>query len=341
MSFNEEIINSKIKDKENQYDLTVISNVNKQMGAYVETTTSLFTKQLLECAKETPISPKRVAKEMEDVPNNPFIVSETTQEINLNDHTISGFPVKNESYNPSSDNLDDDTFVEPDDNNFNGIRKRSQYNYDWFMGPGIVNSALSVNAKKWFINALDVSSLLLKYRDTIVKSIFDTFRNEFASYSLSDDEVLRCYKMAKCKLLLRKWQKNLDDDKEDLILETFESMQGLKEDSFVHEVYEPVIRPFFLYAMDLKYEAIYRMILLGKFYLPRDNSDLGVLSTSIKRLMQIKTIMACLAEIVKKKNQNLFDNKIIQNSLIEMTRPSFIHRLKFQLDKNCIKLVST
>lgn len=171
MSFNEEIINSKIKDKENQYDLTVISNVNKQMGAYVETTTSRFTKRLLECAKETPISPKRVAKEMEDVPNNPFIVSETTQEINLNDHTISGFPVKSnsdesynlnehvisgfpvdnnsdESYNPSSDDLDDDTFVEPDDNNFNGIRRRSQYNYDWFTGPGIVNSALSVNAKK-------------------------------------------------------------------------------------------------------------------------------------------------------------------------------------------------
>lgn len=43
-----------------------------------------------------------------------------------------------------------------------------------------------------------------------------------------------------------------------------------------------------VYAMDLKYEAIYRMILLGKFYLPRDNSDLGVLPTSIERLMQIK-----------------------------------------------------
>ncbi|KAF0431149.1 hypothetical protein F8M41_005444 [Gigaspora margarita] len=78
-----------------------------------------------------------------------------------------------------------------------------------------------------------------------------------------------------------------------------------------------------VYAMDLKYEAIYRMILLGKFYLPRDNSDLGVLPTSIERLMQIKTIMACSAEIVKKKNQNLSDNKIIQDSLIEMTRPSF------------------
>ncbi|CAG8697679.1 6267_t:CDS:2, partial [Scutellospora calospora] len=43
-----------------------------------------------------------------------------------------------------------------------------------------------------------------------------------------------------------------------------------------------------LFVMDLKYEAIYRMILLGKFYLPRDNSDFSVLPTSIERLMQIK-----------------------------------------------------
>ncbi|CAG8722966.1 13781_t:CDS:2 [Gigaspora rosea] len=49
--------------------LTVISNVNKQMGAYVETTTSRFTKRLLECAKENPIPPKRVAKEMVDETN--------------------------------------------------------------------------------------------------------------------------------------------------------------------------------------------------------------------------------------------------------------------------------
>ncbi|CAG8731878.1 861_t:CDS:2, partial [Acaulospora morrowiae] len=198
----------------------------------------------------------------------------------------------------------------------------------------------------------------------------------------------------KCRPLLRKWQKDLDNNQEDLILETFESMQGLKEDSFVHEVFEPVIRPFIrninfkcewstdvleasvhrkrkfdpilqgrkadfsvylpirgnkfyllaseiksadfilsngnkialedwdivklgnemkdiidkciydgiksndliicgllvegfqcrLFVMDLKYEAIYRMILLGKFYLPRDSSDFGVLPTSIERL---------------------------------------------------------
>ncbi|CAG8850648.1 14286_t:CDS:2, partial [Gigaspora margarita] len=81
-----------------------------------------------------------------------------------------------------------------------------------------------------------------------------------------------------------------------------------------------------LFAMDLKYEAIYRMILLGKFYLPRDSSDLGVLSTSIERLMQIKTIMTCSAEICKKKIQNLSKRETIQGNatlINEMTRPSF------------------
>ncbi|CAG8488247.1 6313_t:CDS:2, partial [Scutellospora calospora] len=194
-----------------------------------------------------------------------------------------------------------------------------------------------------------------------------------------------------CKLLLRKWQKDLDDNQEDLILETFESIinnfkpevyrKGLKEDSFVHEVFEPnmLVKELFsgqlmfwkhlyignvkvksaeymssnknkitledcdlvklgnemkdiidkcfddgvedsnlvicgflcrVYTMDLKFEAIYRMILLGKFYLPRDSSDLGVLPISIERLMQVKNIMNCSSEICKRKIQILADNEV-------------------------------
>ncbi|CAG8636080.1 19925_t:CDS:2, partial [Gigaspora rosea] len=49
-----------------------------------------------------------------------------------------------ESYHPSSDNLDVEPLFELGYNNFSGI----QYNYDWLTKPGIVKSVLSVNAKK-------------------------------------------------------------------------------------------------------------------------------------------------------------------------------------------------
>ncbi|CAG8757718.1 5372_t:CDS:2, partial [Dentiscutata erythropus] len=57
---NEEIVKSKIRKEQNKYYLTVVTNVNKQMGAYVSATTSRFTKRLLENAKES--QSKRVAK---------------------------------------------------------------------------------------------------------------------------------------------------------------------------------------------------------------------------------------------------------------------------------------
>ncbi|RHZ84847.1 hypothetical protein Glove_74g86 [Diversispora epigaea] len=404
MTINEGLTNDKIKTEENEYDLTLTTNVNKQMGTYVNATTTRLTKRFLECAKESP--PKRVAKNlMEDDHNNPLIVSGTFDEL-----VVSG----------TSDGNDSDKSYHP----------KSTI-------PGIKKSSLSEGAKKWVIDTLDVSSLLLEYRDMSVQRasenkieevaeilslnhiflfeqnvtngissmiepeslniIFDTIKNEFAPYHLSNDDVLRCYKMAKtacedfgkCKSLLRKWQKDLDDDQEDLILETFESiinnfkpevyrstdvleasvhrkrkfdpiLQGRKAD---FSVYMPIRDCDFvklgnemkdiidkciddgvknndliicgllvegfqcrLFAMDLKYEAIYRMILLGKFYLPRDSSDLGVLPTSIERLMQMKTIMTCSAEICKKKIQNLSKRETIQGNVTlinEMTRPSF------------------
>ncbi|CAG8614229.1 11295_t:CDS:10, partial [Diversispora eburnea] len=418
-----------ISENRREKTYTMYSNENEYIGNKLledqkksELNTRL-TKRFLECAKGSP--PKRVAKEaINDSPNNPFTVSGIPGESNSND---SGTPDE----------------------------RKANHSYDWFTGPGIKKSELSEGAKKWVIGTLDVSNLLLEYRDMSIqkasdnkideiaeilslnhiflfeqnvssgislmiepeslKIISDNIKNEFTPYQMSDDDILRCYKMAKtasedfekCKSLLRKWQKELDDDQEDLILEIFESMQvfaKIENDTFVHEVFEPVIKTFFrninfkcewstdvleasahrkrkfdpslqgrkadfsvympikdcdlvklgnemkdildkcidngvgnknmticgfqcrLFAMDLKYEAIYRMILLGKFYLPRDNSDLGVLPTSIERLMQIKTIMTCSTEICRKDIQNLSKRKTSQRNVIlhnEMTRPSF------------------
>ncbi|CAG8599025.1 3461_t:CDS:2, partial [Acaulospora morrowiae] len=122
MTISEELTNDKIKNKENEYDLTSTTNVNKQMGTYVNATTSRLTKRFLECAKES--LPKRVAKNlMEDDRNNPLIVSGT------------------------SDGNDSDKSYHP----------------------RIKKSSLSEGAKKWVIDTLDVSSLLLEYRDISVQ----------------------------------------------------------------------------------------------------------------------------------------------------------------------------
>ncbi|CAG8578662.1 2393_t:CDS:10 [Cetraspora pellucida] len=461
ISVSEGMVESKIRNEENEYDLTVVTNVNKQMGAYVNAITTRFTKRLLENAKESP--PKRVAKIVGDDPNNPFVVVETTDENHLNDFIASGLPDESNSdgsYQPSSDGLDDDTFVEPEDEIFSETRRRrTQYIRDWFTGPGIMKSTLSADAEKWVIGTLDISNILLEYRDISVhkifenkvnevseilslnhiflfernvtsglssliepeslKIVFDTIKNEFDLYYLSNDDVFRCHKMAEtasndfgeCKLLLRKWQKNLDDNQEDLILETFESMstdvlgasvhrkrkfdpslQGRKADFSIYipikgkkcylltsevksanyilsnknkitsedcdlvklgngmkDIIDKCIEDGVedtnliicgfqcrVYAMDLKYEAIYRMILLGKFYLPRDSSDFGVLPTSIERLMQVKNIMNCSAEICKRKIQNLANNEIIRNDRNgtplnnKMMRTSFHTPLKVQ-----------
>ncbi|CAG8605456.1 237_t:CDS:2, partial [Scutellospora calospora] len=264
MTVNEELIDSKIKNEENEYDLTLTTNVNKQMGTYVNATTSRLTKRFLECAEESP--PKRVPKEaINDSPNNPFTVSGISGESNLNDSGTPDESNSDKSYHPSSDEADDDSYIE-------SKKGKANHSYDWFTGPGIKKSELSEDAKKWFIGTLDVSNLLLEYRDMSIqkasdnkidevaeilslnhiflfeqnvssgislmiepeslKSIFNNIKEEFTPYQMSDDDILRCHKMAKtasedfekCKSLLRKWQKELVDDQEDLILEIFESM---------------------------------------------------------------------------------------------------------------------
>ncbi|CAG8535891.1 26973_t:CDS:2, partial [Dentiscutata erythropus] len=226
MTVNEELIDSKIKNEENEYDLTLTTNVNKQMGTYVNATTSRLTKRFLECAEESP--PKRVPKEaINDSPNNPFTVSGIPGESNLNDSGTPDESNSDKSYYPSSDEADDDSYIE-------SKKGKANHSYDWFTRPGIKKSELSEDAKKWFIGTLDVSNLLLEYRDMSIQKASDNKIDETASEDFE-----------KCKSLLRKWQKELVDDQEDLILEIFESIQELKEDTFVHEVFEPVIKPFF------------------------------------------------------------------------------------------------
>ncbi|CAG8609527.1 2126_t:CDS:2, partial [Diversispora eburnea] len=188
--------------------------------------------------------PKTVGK-VKDDSNNFFIISGTLDELVI--FGTSDGNNSNKSYHFSSDELDYDTFVE--------IKKKINYTYDWFTRPGIKKSLLSYQYT-------DVSSLLLEYRDislnyiflfeqnvtieisSIIEPeslniIFDTIKNEFVPYHLSNDNIAS-EDFRKYKPLLRKWQKDLDDNQEDLILEMFESMQGLKEDFFVHEVFEPL-----------------------------------------------------------------------------------------------------
>ncbi|CAG8724916.1 17225_t:CDS:2, partial [Dentiscutata heterogama] len=134
MTVNEELIDSKIKNEENEYDLTLTTNVNKQMGTYVNATTSRLTKRFLECAEESP--PKRVPKEaINDSPNNPFTVSGIPGESNLNDSGTPDESNSDKSYHPSSDEADDDSYIE-------SKKGKANHSYDWFTGPGIKKSEL-------------------------------------------------------------------------------------------------------------------------------------------------------------------------------------------------------
>lgn len=52
-----------------------------------------------------------------------------------------------------------------------------------------------------------------------------------------------------------------------------------------------------VFAMDLKFDAIYRMILLGKFFLPQNIHNLYVLSIAIEELMQTRSTISRSAEL--------------------------------------------
>ncbi|CAG8842508.1 19130_t:CDS:2, partial [Racocetra persica] len=65
-----------------------------------------------------------------------------------------------------------------------------------------------------------------------LKAIFENIRSEYTPYHLSDKDVIRYHEISKianknfqgCKLLLRKWQKEVEENDDDLVLEVFESV---------------------------------------------------------------------------------------------------------------------
>ncbi|CAG8683960.1 16563_t:CDS:2, partial [Acaulospora colombiana] len=123
------------------------------------------------CAKTTRITKRLLDK---TTPTTLFIASGITEENNLNGlFTTPDGNDSDKSYHPSSDEPGDDTFIE--------IKKKiNNYTYDWFTGPGVMKSSLSEGAKKWIIDTLDVSNLLLEYRDMSVQRASENKIEEIA-----------------------------------------------------------------------------------------------------------------------------------------------------------------
>ncbi|CAG8800649.1 10845_t:CDS:10, partial [Cetraspora pellucida] len=222
-----------------------------------------------------------------DSPNNPFIVP-------AKDNDASGegndAPSEDDAPNASSSSYHPES-SESDDSVESEQKEKPEFQYEWFVGPGIKESKLNENENKWTVGIIDVSNLLLEYRNISIKkaseqkienavemlslnhiflldenlstgisemigpaslkAIFENIRSEYTSYHLSDKDIIRC-----CKSLLRKWQKEVDENDNDLVLEVFESIfkyfpcntnrADAREDSFIHEVFAPIILPFFV-----------------------------------------------------------------------------------------------
>ncbi|CAG8580638.1 1362_t:CDS:10 [Funneliformis caledonium] len=284
------------------------------------------------------------------------------------------------TYLPESKDSRDDT--EPEQ------KETIQFQYDWFVGLGIKESTLSEFDNKWTIGTINISNLLLEYRNLSVKKASEN-KLENAVEMLSLDhiflldenlsigisEMTANENFQGCKSLLRKWQKEVEENNDDLILEVFESMssdvldpstyknspfQGRradfsiytqiqsnkyyllvseikptrymssKETNFVDfdlikignemknmldkcikngvktkdlSICSILVEGFqcSVFVMDLKFDAIYRMILLGKFFLPQNVHNLNVLSIAIEELMQIKQINNLFTILAKRK----------------------------------------
>jgi len=91
-----------------------------------------------------------------------------------------------------------------------------------------------------------------------------------------------------------------------------------------------------LFVMDLKYEAIYRMIHLGRFYLPRDRCDFDVLSNAIEVLLQTKTIVTRSAKVCITKFRNTHTRQGTPPPTSNMTRPSFHTPMKVPIASRTI-----
>jgi len=89
-----------------------------------------------------------------------------------------------------------------------------------------------------------------------------------------------------------------------------------------------------LFVMDLKFDAIYRMIRLGRFYLPQDRHNFDVLPGVINILLQTKSIIIKSAEHCVKCYRQIHTREKTPPQKNNMTRPSFHTPMKVPITDN-------
>ncbi|CAG8775596.1 19886_t:CDS:2, partial [Gigaspora rosea] len=201
-----------------------------------------------------------------------------------------------------------------------------------------------------------------------LKAMFENIKSEYTPYHLPDEDVIRCHEISKvanknfqdCKSLIRKWQREVEENNDDFILEVFESMSSdvLDPSTYRKRKFDPVLQgrkanfsvytqlknnKYYLLAseiksprhmsskkidflncdlvklgnemkdmldkciedgfqcsvfiMDLKFDAIYRMIPLRKFFLPQNIHNLNIIAIAIEELMQARNIICRSAKL--------------------------------------------
>ncbi|CAG8797019.1 8001_t:CDS:10, partial [Gigaspora margarita] len=423
---------------------------NEPMTAAVEIHKRIANNVVKKVLFQESIKANQLQGPIEDPLNNPFLASGSSCQKSIN-KTISA---ESNHVNISSDSDSGTIMIEnlDDDNGMSSGRKKTDFRREWFIGLGIKETVLNHTSNQWIVDAINVSYVLLEYRKLSIEkasenvmndeaeilitgirvmfnkslweSMFKDIGNKFTSYELSDRDIIKCHTMSKQiannvkgrKSLLRQWQREIEDDQEDVVLEVFESMQvfglsfikylspeesnaTIKEDTFFHKYIAPLLDVFFaesnlfsctwstnvldtsayrkynfdpilkgkkpdfgiyssykgkimhllvvevkppckknsddliklgnemkdiidkciddeiniknivicglliegfqcnVFAMDLEYEATYRLIFFGRFYFPRSSYDLSVLSRAIENLMRVKDIVVNSAEL--------------------------------------------
>ncbi|CAG8768428.1 11117_t:CDS:2, partial [Dentiscutata heterogama] len=87
-------------------------------------------------------------------PNNPFFIPVKDDASGENDAFDS-------SYHTRSEESNDDIELEQ--------KEKIEFQYEWFVGPGIKEFTLNENDNKWTVGTIYVSNLLLEYRNFSVK----------------------------------------------------------------------------------------------------------------------------------------------------------------------------
>ncbi|CAG8688624.1 4033_t:CDS:2, partial [Funneliformis mosseae] len=214
---------------------------------------------------------------------------------------------------PESKDSRDDT--EPEQ------KETIQFQYDWFVGLGIKESTLSEFDNKWTIGTINISNLLLEYRNLSVKkasenklenavemlssdvldpstyknSPFQGRRADFSIYTQiqSNKYYLLVSEIKPARYMSSKETNFVDFD----LIKIGNEMKNMLDKCIKNGVKTKdlsicsiLVEGFqcSVFVMDLKFDAIYRMILLGKFFLPQNVHNLNVLSIAIEELMQIK-----------------------------------------------------